>query len=565
VGFGSPAWVLSLPSAVSVMPWEVVAMGPVASLLAERVTLRVSSVDRVFLAGYVPQLQTEGQVVRFLLNRGYRIPSPAGLGHNHERLVADIEAFIAEGDLPVVTFAKRDRKEDVARPYLDAARAAGVEGVVLVGKAQEKVMGWRGFKDKSDPRGQKGHPHFCYRRQALFVNHYYFYIWDRDWGPAFIKLCTYAPYPMWVWCNGHEWAKQQLDRTGVGFEALDNGFRAVEDPERLQRVCDRLNADRLRRFLDKWTRRLPNPFTNVDRQIGLGHDWSVRQFEMSDTAVFNRPTAGRAWFETAIRDHIDLGRPDNVTIIFNRQVRTRGPHPTPGRFTTEVITHNVDPHIQIRYRTSKVKAYFKEQRALRVETTINDPYDFGIGRRLAPDNWAALRRTGIDTNTRFLTAVGHGQPEPPDATTLQQVVLPSTTPDGLRAPGMRFGDPRVMALLASISAFTHVLGGITNAALRARMAALWQPGYTTSQATYDLGRLTRNGFLTRDPHTNRYRITPHGQRIAHLFTRVAARIVVPTLTQLLNPARPPRGTPAPLITAWRTYEQELTKLLHTTT
>ncbi|MPZ71111.1 MAG: hypothetical protein GEU71_16535 [Actinobacteria bacterium] len=532
-----------------------------SSLLAERVTLRLSSVDRIFVAGYVPQLQTEGQVVRFLLNRGYRIPSPAGLGHNHERVIAEIDAFVADNDLPLVTFAKRQRKEDVARPFLAGAKAEDREGVVLVGKAQERVMGWRGFKDGKDPRGQNGHPHFVYRRQALFVNHYYFYVWDRDWGPAFFKFCPYAPYPMWVWCNGHEWAKAQLGRAGVGFEALDNGFRSVEDPDAAQAVCDRLGADHLRRFLTKWIRLLPSPFIEDDAETGCRYDWSVRQVELSDTAVFDRPASGRAWFEAAIRDHLDLGRPERVSLIFDRLIRRRGKRPTPGRFATEVITPDVDPHIQIRYRASKVKAYFKEQRALRVETTINDPYDFGIGRRLTPENWQALCARGNDVNARFLAALGEGQPEPPDATTLSEVVLPSQTADGLRAPGMRFGDPRVMALLASVAACGHAFDGITNAALRTRMTGLWQPAYSSAQATYDLGRLRRNGMLARDPGANRYHVTEHGRRIATLFTRVGARIVVPTLTQLQDPTRPPRGSPARLVAASRAYDQELDKLL----
>jgi hypothetical protein len=536
-------------------------MGSVTSLLAERVTLRLSSVDRVFVAGYVPQLQTEGQVVRFLLNRGYKIPSPAGLGHNHDRLVGEIERFIATRDVPTVTFARRERKEDVARPFLAGAERDGREGVVLVGKAQERVMGWRGFKDRADPRGQKRHPHFVYRRQALFVNHYYFYVWDRDWGPAFFKLCPYAPYPMWVWCNGHEWAKRQLARAGEGFEPLDNGFRSVEDPDLAQRLCDRLSADHLRRFLAKWTRRLPSPFIDVDAEAGCRYDWSVRQLEVSDTAVFDRPTSGRAWFEAAIRDNLDLGRPDKVALIFDRRITRRGKHPTPGRFATEVITPGVDPHIQVRYRASKVKAYFKDHRALRVETTINDPYDFGIGRRLTPDNWRELRARGRDINARFLAALGDDQPEPPDATTLAEVVLPSHTADGLRAPGLRFGDPRVMALLASIAACAHAFDGITNAALRQRMTGLWQPGYSSAQATYDLGRLCRNGLLHREPGAHRYRLTGHGRRIAALFTRVGARVVVPTLTQLADLTQPPRGSPAPLVAASRAYDHALDQLL----
>ncbi len=82
-------------------------MRSVTRLLAERVTLRLLSVDRVLVAGHVPQLQTEGQVVRFLLNRDYKTPSQAGLGHNHDRLLGDIDRFIAVHDVPVVHAASR--------------------------------------------------------------------------------------------------------------------------------------------------------------------------------------------------------------------------------------------------------------------------------------------------------------------------------------------------------------------------------------------------------------------------------------------------------------------------
>ena len=178
-------------------------MTAVASLLAGHVTFQLDSVDRLFIAGYVPQLQHEGGLVRFLLDRGYRIPSPAGLGHNHDRLVADLEAFVAEHDIPLVRFGKGESKEEVARPYLAEAFRQGREGVVLVGKAQERVAGWRGFKDKTSALHSEAHPHFTYRRQSLFVDFWYCYIADAEWGPGFIKLCPYAPYGVWVYLNGH--------------------------------------------------------------------------------------------------------------------------------------------------------------------------------------------------------------------------------------------------------------------------------------------------------------------------------------------------------------------------
>ncbi|HET6951949.1 MAG TPA: hypothetical protein VFI47_16325 [Acidimicrobiales bacterium] len=118
-----------------------------------------------------------------------------------------------------------------------------------------------------------------------------------------------------------------------------------------------------------------------------------------------------------------------------------------------------------------------------------------------------------------------------------------------------------MALLAAIAACTHAFHGITNAALRHRMTGLWHPGYSSAQATYDLQRLRRNGLLTRDPGTHRYQLTHHGRRLATLFTRVGARVLVPTLTQLADSTRPPRGSPARLVAASRAYDHELDQLL----
>ena len=62
-----------------------------------------------------------------------------------------------------------------------------------------------------------------------FINHFYFYLWDSVWGAAFWKTNAYAPFPIWLWLNGHEWAKSQLDKARIGYEALDNGFHSCRD------------------------------------------------------------------------------------------------------------------------------------------------------------------------------------------------------------------------------------------------------------------------------------------------------------------------------------------------
>lgn len=218
-------------------------MATISSLL-RRVTLRVCSVDRIFLAGYVPRLQSEGLVVRFLLDHAaalgdgkVRIPSPALLGKIGEAYVRAIDRFAIEGEIPVVRFEKGACKEEVARSFMQAAEREGRFGVVMIGVAQEKARAWRGFRKG----GSASHPHFSYQRMSVFVNHYYFYVRDPEWGPAFIKTCAYAPYPVWLCLNGHEWAKRQAERRGLDFQALDNGFRCVADAEALAEICGSLS------------------------------------------------------------------------------------------------------------------------------------------------------------------------------------------------------------------------------------------------------------------------------------------------------------------------------------
>jgi len=117
------------------------------------------------------------------------------------------------------------------------------------------------------------------------------------------------PYPVWIWLNGHEWAKRQLAKGGIGYTALENGFRTCEDPVLLQRLCDRLGPGAVSGFFWRWFHRLPSPFTAADLRAGYVYELAFRQFEVSGTRVFTRPAAGRAFFEGLIRDHPGLGPP----------------------------------------------------------------------------------------------------------------------------------------------------------------------------------------------------------------------------------------------------------------
>jgi len=528
-------------------------MADYATLLRDHVSLTVRSVDRFFLQGYVPQLQTVGQVCKFLRwQRRVPIPSSAAFGKIGDAYVKDIQAFAKVNDVPLVHFKKGENKEQIARPLIDAAARDGGDGtVVLIGVAQEKTPVWRSWPAKGQEN--KPHPHMEWGRQNGFVNHYYHYVWDPDWGPAFIKTNAYAPWPIWIYLNGHEWAKRQCDKAGMGYEALDNGFASCDDPAALQRICDGLGPEPVRNFYWRWFNRLPSPLTTEDVKAGYGYELAFRQFEISDTRVFDRPASGRAFFEGVIRDHLDVGRPDQVGLAFDRKVTAR----TPGTFRTKVVTRGVDPQLSCYYKSSRLKQYFKEGRALRTETVICNTRDFGIGRRVTAENWHALVVVGQAANRRLCDAQAKDAKPAPDTVTVAQVTCPSETPDGLHAPGLRFGDRRVMALMAAICGFTHLIAGFNNAELTERVAGLLEQPYTSRQATYDLRRLRRKGIIEHAGGTRRYRPTDDGRRVAVLFTKTHDRVLAPGLVQLDRNLPDDIAERSPLAQAWRRFDRTL--------
>jgi hypothetical protein len=187
-------------------------------------------------------------------------------------------------------------------------------------------------------------------------------------------VCAYFPYPAKIWVNGHEWAKRQALKAGISFTELSNGFAACGDPATLQRICDRLQPGTIEVFAQRWLHRLPLPFDRADQRAGYWWELSMRQIEVSRTLVFDAPRRARAFFEALIADNLDIGRPANIEIIFNRHIR----RDTPGVFRTAIDRPTVGPDtggvvLNVFYKHSRIKQYLKDGRAMRIETVINVP------------------------------------------------------------------------------------------------------------------------------------------------------------------------------------------------
>jgi hypothetical protein len=495
----------------------------VAQVLDHHVTLTLESLDRVYLNVYQPELQTPRAVFHFLRDHyGQGAVSSHQMKQITERFLDGIHHFAADHQIPILSFEKGQRKEDLAAEYL--AQSSATEGVLFIGKAQEKVRTFR----TEGRRNADGQTYPWIVESTAMVNQYYFYAVDVDFGPFFLKYSSYFPYGAKLCFNGHEYLKRQLTKEGIGYEALANGILSCDNPKRMQELADGLTPARILLFLSKWQNRLPGPFTMDEQRAGYRYQVSISQVEFARTQVLDRPVHGRIFFEEIVRENIDLGRPDNLQLIFARRVTKR----TPGPFRTRVVREGVIPSLYVDYKSSRLKQYFKEGHALRTELTVNNAGEFGLGRRL--ENLPALRELGFQATRRLLDVETTSQ----DFAFSEEVFREVTSPcrvDQQRASALRFGDELVQALLSVLLVFRLLPRGFRSGDLREHLAPLLgdDPSqWTQGRLTYQLRRLRLHGLIERAPGSHRYTVTEKGLRVAMWFTRCQARLFRPALGEL---------------------------------
>ena len=507
----------------------------IAEIIQHQVTFELECIDRMYLNVYVPALQCESGVAGFFRrHRGYPFASSALMDPMTKSFVAATEQFAQDHQVPLIPFHNGQRKDDVMKEQM--RQFDKPEGVVFIGTAQEKAPVFRTERRRNPETGQR-YPWIV--RSTAMVNQYYWYCLDRDFGPFFLKFCSYFPYNAKLCLNGHEYAKCQLRQQGIDYRALDNGFVSCADPVRLQTICDQMGSEQMDGLLRRWLARLPHPYTAEDRQAGYRYDLSLLQAEFSLTQILDRPLSGRILFEEIIRENLDIGRPDMVQLVFDRRVTKN----TPGRFRTRVLTEGVIPSLHVDYKNSRIKQYFKRvpdvvEVGARTATTINNTRDFYIGKRLC--NLPALRQVGFQANRRLLEVERLSHDCAVGEEALQQLNGPLEV-NGQRTSALRTTDLRVLALWHLLVWFRLLPCGFANRDLREQLAALTGQLPTTitqGRMTYDLRRLRLHGMIERIPKTHRYRVTPFGLRAALFFTRTHARLYRPVVSEMLAHAPP---------------------------
>jgi hypothetical protein len=271
------------------------------------------------------------------------------------------------------------------------------------------------------------------------------------------------------------------------------------------------------------------PFTDADRAAGYDYELSMRQVEVSRTLVFDDPRRARSFFESLVTDNVGIGRPEQVALVFSRQLR----RPIHQPYRQRVFSVGTEVHMDFSYRHSRVKQYLKEGRALRIETVINKTRDLGLASRIV--HLPELVDRARQVNHRLLMIEKAGQGCAIGSALFERIHQPYNV-EGQRTGALRFGDPRATALAGALCLMVHAVTGFTNKSLRGLVAGLLGSDYSRSQMTYDLRRLRLHGLIKKIPGTNTYVTTDEGIRVAVFYTKLEERLLRPLLDAHAPPA-----------------------------
>jgi hypothetical protein len=484
-----------------------------------------SCFDRILLNGVIQVLQNPACVVGFLKEKrqAARV-TPAYFRTISTDYHHFVQAFAEQRHVEVLMPPKGVRREEWVEPFYQQLQ--GQAGIAVILKARENARVAVSFPRQGD------HVELLNR----FVQQYYFYIQDRDFGRMFLRVCPYFPFSARLCLNGHEWLACRLRQEGIAFEQCANAFRSCADPARLQELSDQFSAADIEACGHRWLAQLVPFFTDRERRHqGFGYRLFVSQVEYCTNLIFEQRAALDRLHERLLDLNRSIGHPDKIALIFGRRITKH----TDAGLKTQILDHDLGlPVIRSESKSSSIKQYARDNLVLRTETTSYHTPDLGVNKGV--EHLPELRETMAAANDRYLdvqqdvleTFVDRGQ--------LERLRQPTVSTSGRRTPGLKLDDPRLLAVLQALTCFALLAGRgrFRTTDLHATAAeALGKTTetYTLGQPRYDLAKLRGKGLVERVGGTQSYRLPAEGYRIAVLYLKLFHRIYAPLTAGIREP------------------------------
>jgi len=502
-------------------------MNPFVERHQQEIGCVLSCFDRVVITGTWPEICHPKAMAGYLGARDIRLfDYPRWAEPLREEIRANAERLAAEAGVQIefIRKLKAFRKEDRVQAIL--AQRGEHPGLVHIFSAMETCASYRPWYDKAS-----GHATLTAASGKCL--HYYFYFIDEDFGLCYLRVPTWAPFRLQVYCNGHSWLARQLAQAGIGFAMADNAFLSIADASAAQRLADSLDAASLHRHLEDWAQR----FCPLRPHLRSGVHWSFMQVEYASDVVFQRQASFQPLYEAIVRTAVHVVKAEHVATFLGHKLSANYQGEVGNDFSTRIqgtrIRHHMGP--------ASIKLYDKAGIIARVECTANDVSFFKHHRyveqrngervfKLAPlrksiYSLADLRRLMSGANDRYLAFMA--ALDNPDAA--HKALAKMAAPAKVKGHSFRGFD---LFLDLDYQLFlTLARGEWSICGFRARDLRRQIAGLTTSRASHLIKRLRTHGLIKKVAHTYKYYLTKLGRRVVVTALVLREYFIQPSLVR----------------------------------
>jgi hypothetical protein len=496
--------------------------------LAERYDERIAGVlscyDRIVITGTVPGICHAQGMTAFLRANGIRIFDYPQFAATLRDTVRENAAKVAEAAGVAIEHISKShiRKEDVVAKAI--AKRGDRLGLAHVISAMEACGAYKAWHDK------KTHQTFL-RPDSGKCLHYYFYFIDAELGLIYVRVPTWAPFRLQIYCNGHSWLARKLTAEGIGFTAEDNAFLRIGDWQRAQELADGFSPGMLHRILDRYAA-LCCPVLDIFKQ---SYHWSLMQVEYSTDLVFRSKATLAPLYEQLARHSVLTVKAETIATFLGRKISPKLAQEIGSQFSTRIE----GTCIKHRFGKSSIKMYDKFGIVLRIETTTNDVSSFKhyrkVEHRKGPSStgFAPMKKniyslgdlTGIlfACNRRYLAHLSALDDFSAGVRLLDRVTRPRKV-DGKTVKGIDFFNPTERTLLGALQNPKFNIAGVRRADLAPLLSKL-----SPSALSRQIRRLRHLGLVKRAAKTYRYYLTCAGRAVIAAAAHITEYGLIPAL------------------------------------
>jgi hypothetical protein len=491
----------------------------------DQIRFQYACFDRILLNVCVQLLQIPANIVCFFRDQRQRAVDRnlfrALSGHYHDW----VERYAAQHHIAVVRpeAFEDERREQWLEGYFQQRQ--GQPGIAVIVKSRENAR-------IAVAQGTSGKPHIELRNR--FVEQYYFYLDDPEFGRAFFRICPYFPHNSRLCVNGHEWLAQQMTQEGIAFVQCGNAFVDCANPGRLQALANQFSHEHLIPFAHRWLAQLAPTFTAAElRRHGYGYRLFVSQVEYCHNAIFHERAALDRLHERLLDHNRTIGRPDRLAFIYGRRFTAKTVQGIKTRITDYT---EANPVIRSEFKSTSIKQYVRDHVLLRTEGTSNFTPNLGVNKGVA--NLPRLREVLQQGTERYLEVQQDVLESFVDRGTLQRLHEPTVTATGRRTPGVKLTDQRLLAVMGALVCFRFLAGRGTF-----RTRDVWSPAakllgatnYSLGRLRYDLSKLLAKGLVVKIQGTHTYQLTPNGFRLCVLYLKLFHKVYAPLTAAVWEP------------------------------